>query len=82
MVVKKSSKFYMTSYLVYLLANKFSYKRLFNAGTLGTKRGELKVYDYYPQLQYRNFKREYQRVNDAFIAHIIRLLGGDFERRV
>lgn len=48
MVVKKSSKFYMTSYLVYLLVEKFPHKGLFRAGTLGTKKGEFKVYDCYP----------------------------------
>lgn len=82
MEVKKTSLSFMTSYLVYLLAEKFPYKGLFCVKDLGTKQGQLKLYDCYPQLQYRNFEREYKRVNDAFIGHIIKLLGGDFERRV
>lgn len=35
--VKKTSCFYMNSYLVYLLAAKFPYKGLFCARELGTK---------------------------------------------
>ena len=45
------------------------------------KRG-LKPFDRYPQLQYRYFKKEYRRINDAFIGHIIRLIARNFERRV
>lgn len=71
MAVKKTSQFYMTSYLVYLLAAKFPYKGLDCVGILGTKKGQLKLYDYYPQLQYKNFKKYYKRVNYAFIEHII-----------
>lgn len=79
MNVKKSSKFY-NPYLVYSLAEKRQYNRLF--GVPDEEHGRrLKAYDKYPQLQFRNFK-EYFRVNDAFIGHIIRLLGGDFERKV
>lgn len=50
MEVKKNLCFYMTSYLVYLLAVNFPYKGLFYAGELGTKKGQLKVYDCYPKI--------------------------------
>lgn len=79
--VKKTSRFYMTSYLVYSLAEQVQYRGLFRAPDEEPGR-ELKVYDKYPQLQFRNFKRDYCKVNDAFIGHIIILLGGEFERRV
>lgn len=71
----------MTSYLVYSLADQRQYNGLFVAPDQGQKQG-LKSYDKYPQLQYCNFKKEYCRVNDAFIGHIIRLITRDFERRV
>lgn len=71
----------MTSYFVYSLEDQRQYSGLFVAPDQGQKQG-LKAYDKYPQLQYRNFKKEYYRVNDAFIGHIIRLIAGDFERRV
>lgn len=41
---------------------------------------ELKFFDKYPQLQFRNFKKEYCRINDTLIGHIIRLIVGDLER--
>lgn len=70
----------MNSYLVYLLADWMQYIGLFRVPNEALGR-ELEVYDRYPQLQYKNFK-DYYRVNDAFIGHLIRLLRGDFERRV
>lgn len=82
MAMKKMSKLYITSYLVYLLAEPFPYNGLFIVNNLEPRKGELKVYDHYPQLQYINFKRGYHRVNDTFIGNIIKLLGGYYERRV
>lgn len=79
--IKRTLQFYMTSYLVYLLANQMQYIGLFLSPSQTPKR-ELKVYDKYPQLQYKNFKKDYYRVNEAFFGHIIILIGGDFERRV
>lgn len=81
MNVKKTSKFYMKSYLVYSLAKWRQSSGLFVAPDEQLGRS-LKVYDRYPQPQFRNFKKEYCRVNDAFIGHTIRSLGGNFERRV
>lgn len=79
MAVKKTSKFYMTSYLVYSLAERRQYNALFRA--LDEEPGrELKVYDKYPQLQFRNFKKDYCRDNDTFIGHIIKMVRGEFER--
>lgn len=80
LAVKKTSQFYMTSYLVYLLVDPFPYKGLFVAQS-PTPGRELKLYDRHMQLQYQNFK-DYYPVNDVFIRHIIKLLVGDFERRV
>jgi hypothetical protein len=60
----------------------FPYKELVCAKELEIKKGQLKAYDCYPELQYRNFKRSCRRVNYAFIGHIIIILKGDFERRV
>lgn len=80
-VVKKTSQFYMNSYLVYLLTDPIPYRCLFFVQSL-TPRRELKVYDRKPQIQYHNFKKYYCRVNDAFIRHIIRLLRVDFERLI
>lgn len=79
-VVKKTSQFYITSYPVYLLVDCAQYKGLFLAPNPALGR-ELNVYDRYPKLQFLNFK-DYCRVNDALIHHIIRMLGGEFERRV
>lgn len=67
MVVKNTSKFYMTSHLVYSLAKRRKYRGLFKAPNEEPSR-ELKVYDKYPQLQYRNFKKDNCRVNDTFIG--------------
>lgn len=79
MEVKNTSNFYMTSYLIYSLAKQRQYSGLFRA--LDEEPGrELKVYDRYPQLQFMNFKKDYCRVNDAFIGHIIKLIRGDLER--
>lgn len=80
-VVKNTLRFYMTSYLVYFLVDRTQYRCLFRAPDKALGR-ELKFYDKYPQLQFRNLKRDYCIVNDAFIGHMIRLLGVDFERRV
>lgn len=77
MNVEKTSRFYMTSYLVYSLAEWRKYSGLFVA--LDEEPGRaLKVYDKYLQLQFRNLKKEYCKVKDAFIGHIIRLLRGEF----
>lgn len=46
--VKKTSEFYMTSYLAYLLDVKFPYKGLDCVRTLGMKKGKNRVYDCYP----------------------------------
>lgn len=81
MNVRKSSKFYMISYLVYSLVEQRQYNGLFVAPNEESG-WRLKAYDRYPQLQFRNFKKEYCKVNDVFTSHIIQLLGGDFERRV
>lgn len=81
LIVKNTSQLYMTSYLVYFLSNYAQYRGLFVAPNPAPGR-ELKFYDRYPQLQFRNFKKDYCRVNDTFIGHIIRMLGGDFQRRV
>lgn len=48
MAVKKTSQFYMTLYLVYLLEAKFPYNGLDCVGILGMKKGHLNVYDFYP----------------------------------
>lgn len=78
--MKKSFKFYMTSYLVYSWVDQRQYNGLFVAPD--EEQGQkLKVYDRYPQLHIQNFK-EYYRVNDAFVGHIIKVIAGDFKRRV
>lgn len=79
MAMEKTSKFYMTSYLVYSFAKQRQYGGLFRAPNEEQGR-ELKVYDRYPQLQYRNYKKHYYRFNDTFRGHIIKLIRGDFER--
>lgn len=57
------------------------YKGLFRA--LDEEPGrELKVYYKYPQLQFKKFKRDYCKVNDTLIVHIVRFLRGDLKRRV
>jgi hypothetical protein len=46
------------------------------------KKGQIRVNDWYLELQYRNFKKAYRRMNDSFIENIMKFLGGEFERRV
>lgn len=47
-LVKKTKEFYMTSYLVYLLAIKFPCKGLNFVRKFGTKKGKKPMYKYYP----------------------------------
>lgn len=72
----------MTSYIVYLLEITFPYKGLNCVGELGTKKGYTPIYDCYPQLQYRNQKRDYKWGNDAFIMKIVQTLSKDYHKRM
>jgi hypothetical protein len=73
MIVKINCKFYMTSYLVYLLvARVMDYLGLFKKGSM--QDANAWPYIVYPQLVKKNLpkhNKEYRIVNDAFIFAII-----------
>ena len=71
--VKTDPRFYMTSYLVYLLAARtMDYPGLFKRGSMQDV--DAQPYVVYPQLVKKNMSdqsKEYRIVNDAFIFTII-----------
>jgi len=65
-----------------MLARNFVYPRLTKLEIVGNAARELKVYDYYPQMQHVNSLVHYKRVNDAFTMHITKILQGDMSKRI
>lgn len=84
MTVKNNCKFYMTSYLVYVLvARATNYPRLFKK--VNMQDANTWPYIVYPQLVKKKIpehKKEYQIVNDAFIFTIIWFIEGDYVKRM
>ena len=82
--VKTNPKFYMTSYLVYLLAAiKIDYPGLYKREIMQDANAWL--YVVYPQLMKKNLPLqsvEYRVVNDDFIFTIIRFIEGDYAKRI
>lgn len=70
----------MRSYVVYALARHIRYKGLICKGEVGIKKGQLKVYDCYPQL--RLHEKQFRRVNDMFTMYLTRLLQGGLHMRL
>ena len=84
MVVNNNHKFYMASYLVYLLATRaMDNPRLF-------KKGSMQDANTWPYIVYAQFvkknipknNKEYRIVNDAFIFTIIQYIEGDYVKRM
>lgn len=82
--VKDDPKFYMTSYLVYLLvARKTDYLGLYKKGSMQDVNSQ--PYVVYPQLVKKNLSdqsKEFGIVNDAFIFAIIHFIEGDYAKRI
>ena len=82
-MVKDENKFYMTSYMVYLLpARETNYPRLYKKGSMQDPNAW--PYIVYPQLVKKKLSpqsKEYRIVNDAFIFAIIRFIDGDYGKR-
>ena len=82
--VKVDPKFYMTSYLVYLLvARTTNYLGLFKRGSMQ----DVNTLPYVVYLQLVNKKlsndnKEYRIVNDALIFVIIQFIEGDYAKRI
>lgn len=78
-MVREKKKFYMISYLVYLLvARAIDYLRLYRKGSMQDPNAW--SYIVYPQLVRKKLSarsKEYRVVNDAFIFAIIRFVEGD-----
>ena len=66
-------KFYMSSYVTYMLERRTNYDGLRCKGPIGSGTHHLKVHECYRQLHlYSN--DEYMRVNDVFSMYIVRTL--------
>ena len=83
-MVKDKKKFYMTSYMVYLLAVRATnYLSLYKKGSMQDPNAW--PYIVYPQLVKKKLSvqsKEYIIVNDAFIFAIIRFIEGDYGKRL
>lgn len=77
--VLSSTKFFMTSYLVYLLVSQASFSGLTKVGSY--ELGEVNIYHNYPVGVGGKFL-QFGVVNDNFIYMIIRGLEGEFPRRI
>jgi hypothetical protein len=63
--LESTKTFYMSYYIIYLLARSYKCSGLICKGMVETGEGELRSYDYYPQLQLSE-KSHFKRVNNAF----------------
>lgn len=79
--LERTRTFYMSSYVIYMLAKNIRYKGLICKGEVGNKRDQLKVYDWYPHLQLHE-KEHHRRVNDGFLMYLTRLLQGGTHKRL
>ena len=62
--LRKTKQFYMSSYMIYLLARK--YTGLVSKCMIGNYKDQFKEYDCYPELQLHE-RASYRRVNDITI---------------
>lgn len=79
--LERTKTFYIGSYIIYSLAWAYEYIGLMYRGPVGTRSGQLRACESYPQLHYLN-KPHYRRVNDAFTMHITRTLQGGIHKRL
>ena len=82
-IVKDKKKFYMTSYMVYLLTERAkNYLGLLMRGSMQDHNDW--PYIVYPQLvkKYSKWSKEYRIVNDVFIFFIIQFIKGDYGKRL
>lgn len=79
--LESTKNFYMSSYVVYLLARSYKYFGLIYKGMVGNGEGEFRSYDCYPQLQLSE-KSHFKRVNDTFLMYITRILQGGTHQRL
>ena len=81
---KDKKRFYMISYVVYLLAARATnYLRLYKKGSMQDPNAW--PYIVYPQLVKKKLspqRKEYKIVNDAFIFAIIWFIEGDYGKRL
>lgn len=80
--VEQTKTFYMSSYVVYILARYGKYKGLNCRAPVGPAEGQMLAYDAYPKLHLSNSVAHYRRVNDAFTMHIVRTLQGSTHIRL
>ena len=73
MNLEHTRKFYMSSYVIYMLARRKNYDGLRCKGPIGSGTQHLKVHECYPQLHLYS-KDDYMRVNDVFTMCIVRTL--------
>ena len=73
MNLEHTRKFYMSSYVIYMLARRKNYDGLRCKGPIGIGTQHLKVHEWYPQLHLYS-KHDYMRVNDVFSTCIVRTL--------
>ena len=83
-MVKENKKFYMTSYIVYLLAARvIDDPRLYRRGNMQDPNSS--PYIVYPQLVRKKLSaqsKEYRIVNDAFIFLVTWFIEGDYGKRL
>jgi len=80
--VRETRRFYMTSYLVYVMARRAIYPSLTRVGTTRIALGQVKMYVLYPQLDLKESIKHYKRVNNAFLFYFIRTMEEDLNKRL
>lgn len=70
-------KFFMTSYVIWVVARVGKFSGLKTEGKLGEEPGQKRVWEYYTQLPISQAKLHFKRLNDEFIYVVIIKLTGD-----
>lgn len=78
---RKSQSFFMSSYVIYMLARREGFDSLPAKGIMGCGPAQLKVHECYPQLHLHNVS-SYKLANDTFTMYLIRLVQKELHTRV
>lgn len=76
-IVQQTKNFFMTSYVVWLVAQVGKFSALKIEGKLGEELEQKRVWEYYTQLPISQAKLHFKKINDAFIYVVIIKLIGD-----